>query len=126
MRQLLVQHARILRRHTALGQLAQRSTQAVDLDQLHRRCCRIRDLSCLLPAVTLHFFCSFPRESLLLQGRKYLTPLVIYVPSALMAVLVAFTYWTACMLNGASAGEGQLTDFQKLVADQDALDKALR
>ena len=72
--------------------------------------------ACLLPAVTLHFFSSFPRESYLLQTRRNLMAWLIYVPPTVCAVVVAFTYWTAYALNGAATGQEELSVFQKLVA----------
>ncbi len=72
--------------------------------------------ACLLPAVTLHFFLSFPRENLLLQDhRRFLMPL-IYFPLFAVAVCVALTYWAAYVLSGPAAGTGEYTVFQKLAA----------
>ncbi|MEZ6129433.1 MAG: sigma 54-interacting transcriptional regulator [Planctomycetaceae bacterium] len=72
--------------------------------------------ACLLPAVTLHFFSSFPRESFLMQSRRNLIVWLVYAPPIVSAVVVAFTYWTAYALNGASTDPEQLSLFQKLVS----------
>ncbi|MCA9048544.1 MAG: sigma 54-interacting transcriptional regulator [Planctomycetaceae bacterium] len=62
--------------------------------------------ACLLPAVTLHFFCSFPRENALLHGRRVLGAVLIYTPAAAAAALIALTYTAAWILNSLpEAGE---------------------
>ncbi|MCP4510716.1 MAG: hypothetical protein GY826_30455, partial [Fuerstiella sp.] len=72
--------------------------------------------ACLLPAVTLHFFLSFPRESQVLQDHRRLSLWLIYSPLFTVAVFVAFTYWAAYVLSGAAAGAEEFTVFQKLAA----------
>lgn len=72
--------------------------------------------ACLLPAVTLHFFSSFPRESFLLQSRRNLVGWLVYAPAMGSASIVAFTYWTAYALNGAASVPDELSLFQKLVS----------
>ena len=72
--------------------------------------------ACLLPAVTLHFFFSFPRENLLLQDHRRLSIGLIYFPLFIVAVSVALTYWAAYVLGGPSAAAGEFTVFQKLAA----------
>ncbi len=72
--------------------------------------------ACLLPAVTLDFFSRFPRENFLLKSKYNLMVWLVYAPSIAAAVLVAFVYWTAYALNGASAGPNEFSLFQKLVS----------
>ncbi|APZ93784.1 sigma 54-interacting transcriptional regulator [Fuerstiella marisgermanici] len=72
--------------------------------------------ACLLPSVTLHFFCSFPRENIFLKTRRWLAMAVIYGPPMVAAGLIGFTYWAAFALSGASADVGQYSVFQKLAA----------
>ncbi|MEQ9411338.1 MAG: sigma 54-interacting transcriptional regulator [Fuerstiella sp.] len=72
--------------------------------------------ACLLPPVTLHFFCSFPRQNVMLAQRPVLSASLIYGPPVLAGTLIAFTYWTAFMLNGVSEPAGHFSAFQKLAA----------
>ena len=72
--------------------------------------------ACLLPAVTLHFFCRFPRENILLQGSSVWRTLLLYAPAATSALLVGLTYWAAYLLSGNSSQQNELSEFQKLVA----------
>lgn len=70
--------------------------------------------ACLLPAVTLHFFLSFPRENFWLGRKRILATWVIYAPAALSAVVIAFVYWSAWSLN--AVDNDHLSIFQKLAA----------
>lgn len=69
---------------------------------------------CLLPAVTLHFFLSFPRENVWLSRKRVLATWVIYTPATLAAVVIAFVYWAAWSLNAVNTDH--LSVFQKLAA----------
>lgn len=75
--------------------------------------------ACLLPAVTLHFFSCFPRESVFLQQSRRWSLALIYTPLLAMAVLVAFVYWAAYSLTGVGVAPGQYSLMQKLVAVAD-------
>ncbi|MEZ6122468.1 MAG: sigma 54-interacting transcriptional regulator [Planctomycetaceae bacterium] len=70
----------------------------------------------LLPAVTLHFFWSFPRENQFFQNRRAVMSWILYGPPVVMACLVTFTYWAAWTLNGSPGDTGKLSLFQKLVS----------
>ncbi len=72
--------------------------------------------ACLLPAVTLHFFFKFPRESPLLKKNHNLALALIYGPATGMALLVGFVYWSAYILNGQFDTPDSFSLFQKLVA----------
>lgn len=76
---------------------------------------------CLLPAVTLHFFSCFPRESIFLQSNRNISLAVIYGPLTVMATLVAFAYWAAYSLTGVAAGPDEYSLFQKMAALTDRL-----
>lgn len=70
--------------------------------------------ACLLPPVTLHFFCSFPRQHYLLQRHEQLVRSLIYVPPIIAATVIAFVYWATF---GLTSGEpGQFSVFHKLSA----------
>jgi len=68
-----------------------------------------------LPAATLHFFCTFPRQARILKAHPVSGVAVIYVPLVVMGVLIAFVYWSAAVLNGNPGGEG-LTAMQTLAS----------
>ena len=72
--------------------------------------------ACLLPAVTLHFFLSFPRQNLFVSERPRLIYSLIYGPPLLGAALIAFTYWSAWSLSSGALEAGQYSNFQKLTA----------
>lgn len=77
--------------------------------------------ACLLPAVTLHFFSCFPRESVFLQQRRKLSLFLIYGPLLGMAVLVAFVYWASFSLTGLDVPDGEYSLMQRLVAVADSI-----
>lgn len=70
--------------------------------------------ACLLPAVTLHFFLSFPRENVWLSQKRFVAIACIYGPATLASLVIAFVYWAAWSLNGVDTD--QMSVFQKLSA----------
>lgn len=72
--------------------------------------------ACLLPAVTLHFFCSFPRENSFVSQNRLLANSLIYGPPLAAAGIIALTYWAAYALSGGAVEPSQFSGFQKLTA----------
>lgn len=69
---------------------------------------------CLLPAVTFHFFLSFPRENSWLSRKRILATWAIYGPATCAALIIGFVYWAAWSLNAVDTNH--LSVFQKLAA----------
>lgn len=72
--------------------------------------------ACLLPAVTLHFFCSFPRENTFVTRHRVLANALIYGPPLAAAGVIALTYWSAFALSGGATDPTHFSGFQRLTA----------
>lgn len=75
----------------------------------------------LLPAATLHFFCSFPLEKRFLKEHPRWAALLIYAPLAGIGVVLCFVYWAAYSLNATGTDAAVYSSFQKLAAIGSAL-----
>lgn len=70
--------------------------------------------ACLLPPITLEFFCSFPRENVHLPVRAQWSRALIYGPPILAATAIAFNYWSAFALM--SSDPESFSALQKITA----------